>query len=444
MSFSPYIGMRYLRARKSSAFLSTISIISVIGVAVGVCALVVVLAVIRGYEEDLRDKLIGSAAHGNLMKVTYGFTEYRETLDTMRKTPGVVAATPFVLREVMISSERNISGVLFKGVDLDTAASVTALPYRYEQGSLDYMRDPKRLLEDTKKRIADDIAAGKMEREFFTRTKRRWGEAELPPVAIGQELATFLNVGVGDEVNIVNPLGGGMGPTGPVPQNQYFRVAGIFHVGMFEYDMKFVYTPLSALQQFAEMGDDVTAIEFRVAPEDIYDTPFIGEAVVEALGGFPYKARDWMEMNRNLFSALRLQRAAMFVILTFITLVAAFGIASTLFMMVIEKEKEIAILKSMGASRRSIMAIFVLDGLTIGGIGTAIGLAAGVLLCALIPYLPFELDAEIYYMSGLSAKFDPLQIGATIVTAIAISFIATLYPSWRASRLNPVEGLREE
>ncbi len=436
MSFESFIGLRYLRARRSRSFLSTIAMISIGGVAVGVAALIVVLSVIAGYEAELRDKIIGVNSHGNLMKLTYGFPNYREAMEKIDALPEVLASTPFVLREVMVSSHRRVSGALVKGIDLETAFQVSSLDQKFVSGSKDYLADPERLLEET--RLPEGDPAGE------SRIKRRYGDKVLPGIIIGGELARHLGVKLGDEVNVVNPLGGGMGETGPIPSNQYFRVAAVFELGMYDYDMQFVFTTMEELQRFSNMdATAITALEFRVKPEYVYETGRIGEEIEKAMGGFPYKVRDWRQMNRNLFAALGLQRAAMFIILSFITLVAAFNIASTLIMMVIEKGKEIAILKSMGASRFSIMKIFMLDGLIIGGIGTLIGVAFGLLVCGLIPLIDFRIDAELYYLDALGVRIDLFQVLSIVFTALAISWLATIYPSWQASRLSPVQGLRE-
>lgn len=444
MSFESFIGIRYLKARKSSAFVSTITMISILGVVVGVCALIVVLSVMAGFEAELRDKIVGTNSHGNLMKITYGFPEYRETLKRLEEVPEIIGATPFILREVMVSSETNVSGALIKGIDLDTAKSVTELHKQIEDGSLEHLRHPDKLLAFSQKRYKDGIDQGEFLPKFSSRTKRRYGEKELPGIIIGKELSKYLGVVVGDEINTVNPLGGGLGPTGPIPSNQYFRVAGIFYSGMFEYDMKFTYVTIPELQKFSSMEDDITAIEFKVKDEFLYETGRIGDDVVRLLGGFPYKVRDWKEMNKNLFAALKLEQLAMFIILTFIILVAAFNIASTLIMMVLEKSREIAILKSMGASRFSIMKIFMIDGLIIGMVGTLIGTGVGFALCALIPVIDLQLDQEVYYVTSLPVIIQPMKILTIIFSAVLISWLATLYPAWQASRLDPVDGLRND
>ncbi len=444
MSIESFIGLRYLKARKSSRFVSTITVIAVGGVAVGVCALIVVLSVMAGFEEELRDKIVGANAHGNVRVSTPEFTNYREALEKIVQVPHVSGASPYLLREAMITSETNVTGCVLKGIDLQTVASVSDLDHSLVAGSIDYLEDAKKLLEDTQKQAADHASEADFLPAFSNRAKAKYQDKELPGILIGQELARYLSVWVGDEVNIVNPLGGGLGPTGPIPSYQYFRVAGVFFFGMFEFDMKYVYTSLPTLQQFSSMGDNVTAIEFKVPKDKLDDTGVISQGILKELGGFPYQVRDWREMNKNLFSALELEQIAMFVILLFITLVAAFNIASTLIMMVIEKTKEIAILKSMGASHRTVRRIFMLDGLIIGLIGTAIGAATGFGLCALIPLLDLHLDPEVYYMTSLPVRIVPSQIATILLSAVVISWLATLFPAGQAARLNPVDGLRND
>ncbi len=449
MSFESFIALRYLKARKSVKFVSTISLISMGGVAVGVCALIVVLSVMNGFADELRDKIVGTNAHGNVLKAVYGFSEYRDVREKVLKVPGVVAASPFLLREVMVSSQANMTGSIIKGIDIESAQSVTDLEGHIKAagknaGKLEYLNDGEKLLNDTRANIEERIEKGDLLADFSTRTKRQYGDKVLPGIIIGKEMAKTLRVGVGDEINLVNPVGGGLGPTGPIPSSQYFRVAAIFYSGMFEYDMKFCYTTIADLQKVSDMDDEVTGVEFKVEKELLYETDKIGKEIVAVLDGFPYKVRDWKEMNRNLFAALKLERIAMFVILTFIVLVAAFNILSTLIMMVMDKTKEIAILKSMGASNASIMKVFMIDGVIVGAIGTLIGTILGIALCALIPIIDFKLDQEIYYMANLPVNVEVSQVAIIIVCALSISWLATLYPAWQAARTNPVDGLRNE
>jgi len=262
-----------------------------------------------------------------------------------------------------------------------------------------------------------------------------------PRIAIGKELARNLGLAVGDYLNIISPLGA-LTPMGRMPRMKAFRVTVIFHSGMFESDNSLVYAPIPALQEFLGMGDRVTGIEVEV--KDIYAADRVAALLKQQLGP-NFTTRDWMEMNRSLFTALKLEKIAMFIILTLIILVAAFGIASTLFMMVMKKTKDIAILKSMGATRQSIMQIFILKGLVIGVLGTSLGGALGLLLCGLLKrYEIVKLPRDVFYISTLPVQVHGPDLAMIIIAALAISFLATLYPSWQAARLDPVEAIRYE
>jgi lipoprotein-releasing system permease protein len=268
------------------------------------------------------------------------------------------------------------------------------------------------------------------------------GAATAPGIVLGKELAHSMKVMVGDRVNVVSPLGGELGPTGPMPKSRPFKVAGIFFSGMYEYDAKFAYIALPEAQKFFGLGASVTGLELKT--DDIDNTRQITRQILQTLDGYPYRTKDWGEMNRNLFSALRLEKVVMAVILAFIVLVACFNIVSTLIMMVLEKSKEIAILKSMGATDTSVMKVFVLEGLMIGLLGTAVGLVLGFLICLVVDKVGIHLDAEVYYIDKLPVRVDAMQFAGVAFLAILLSYLATIYPATRASRLAPVDGLRNE
>jgi lipoprotein-releasing system permease protein len=260
-------------------------------------------------------------------------------------------------------------------------------------------------------------------------------------IVIGRELSTNLNLYPGDEVTVISPVGD-IGPLGMIPKTRNFKVVAVFEVGMFEYDSSLVVTSLKAAQEFFDMGDQVSGIEAKV--DDIYLASKVKEEINLKIG-YPLFARDWMQMNKNLFAALKLEKLAMFVILTLIVLVAAFNIVSTLTMNVMEKEREIAILKTMGATNGGIMAIFMLQGFLIGLAGTLLGLAGGGALCyALDTYKIIKLPADVYYLSSLPVKINLLDFTVVAVSAILISFFSTVYPAWQAAKLEPVEALRFE
>ncbi|GFE58105.1 lipoprotein-releasing ABC transporter permease subunit [Geobacter sp. AOG1] len=424
MPYELFIGLRYLKAKRKSAFISIITVISTAGVALGVMALIIVLAVMTGFEEDLKEKILGTNAHIVVLKTGGGIDEYPPVMERLKKFPGVVAATPFIYNQVMLSTGKNVSGVVLRGIDTHTDAQVTNLHKTVVEGKLSNLDSP----------VPSPYAKS---------------EPPLPGVVIGKELARNLNLYLGDKVNVISPLGN-ITPLGMVPKLKPFRVVGIFNTGMYEYDTTLAYVSLSEAQNFLGLGSAVTGIQLKVA--DVYKTGELARTINRELG-FPFYARDWMQMNKNILFALKTEKMVMFIILTLIVLVAAFGIASTLFMIVMEKTRDIAILKSMGATGRSIMRIFVFEGLVIGVFGTAIGVLGGLVVALnLQPIVDviqrltgFELfSKDVYYLDHFPSQVVPSDVLLISVTAVAISFVATLYPSWQAARMAPAEALRYE
>ncbi len=455
MFYPRFIGLRYLRYKM-------ITSITVIGVALGVAGLMVVLSVMSGFENDLKDKIIGTNAHAIVQKRGLQFVEHRQAIEKIRRVGGVVAATPFIYNEVMVSSEFNISGVFLKGIDPATAGSVTELEIR--EGSLAMLVDPgkidawldeqfRRSLPPAYKQVdlppreerpaappGEGSATGSDEVPMPAPLSAGKSRRRIPGLLIGAELKKILKVRVGDRVNVVSPLSEELGPTGPVPKARSFKVAGVFYTGMYEYDAKSVYVTLEAAQEFFGLGDAITGIALKFT--DFERAGPICKRIVTALGGYPFHTRTWYEMNKNLFSALKMEKVAMFLVLIIVILVSAFGIISTLIMLVWEKVKEIAILKSMGATGDGIMKIFMVEGITIGLAGTLLGLLTGWIVCALLQRTGLQLDPEVYYIEALPVNMDPVEFVLIAGIALHISFIATIYPSRRASRLRPVEGLR--
>jgi lipoprotein-releasing system permease protein len=416
MPFELFIGLRYLKAKRKSTFISLITLISVAGVALGVMALIIVLAVMTGFEEDLKEKILGTNAHIVVLNGAGAMQDYQELLKKVQGIDGVVAATPFIYNQVMLSSGKNVSGVVLRGIDVASDAKVTNLHKSMVEGSLQAL---------------DDKAA------------------KIPGLVIGKELAKNLGLMQGDTVDVISPMGN-ITPFGMMPKLRHFKVAGIFNTGMFEYDSTLAYVSLGEAQNFLGLGDAVTGIQLRV--RDVYKTGALSKVINRELGP-PYYARDWMQMNKNILFALKTEKSVMFIILTLIVLVAAFGIASTLFMVVMEKTRDIAILKSMGATSRSIMRIFVFEGVIIGVLGTVLGVLSGLLIALnLEPIVGlvqkvtgFELfSKDIYYLDHFPSLVIPSDVILISITAVLISFAATLYPSWAASRLSPAEALRYE
>ena len=386
--------------------------ISIGGVAVGVMALLVVLGVMSGFQDDLQRKILGVNTHLVVLNFQSEMSDYERVIKEALQVEGVVAASPFALGQVMVAAGGRAQGVYMRGVEPELEMDTTEIESHMKAGSLLELLNPQ------------DVEG-----------------TERPGIVLGGELADRLGVYVGDLVKIISPFGG-MGPMGNLPKVKRFEVVGIFEVGMFEYDSNLVLTSLPPAQDFLELGSSVTGVEVKV--EDIYSAGAIGERIKSRLG-HPYYAKDWMQMNRNLFAALKLEKLAMFVILTLIVLVAAFNIVSTQLMNVIEKEREIAILKAMGATNGSVMGIFMLQGFLIGLMGTIIGISGGYGIGVLLnKYEIIKLPADVYYLSHLTAKMTLTDFMAVSVAAILISFLATVYPAWQASKLNPVEPLRYE
>ena len=424
MSYELFVGLRYLKAKRKSTFISIITIISTAGVALGVMALIIVLAVMTGFEEDLTEKILGTNAHIVVLKSNGEMADYNGLMGKLKGLGGVTAATPFIYNQVMLSTGKNVSGVVLRGIETRTDTQVTNLFKSMIAGKLS----------DLDKASPPPVAGS---------------EPPMPGVIIGKELAGHLNLLVGDTVNVISPLGN-ITPMGMIPKMKRYRVAGIFNTGMFEYDSTLAYVSLGEAQSFLGMGDTVTGIQLKVA--DVYKTGGIVRKINSNIG-FPYYARDWMQMNKNILFALKTEKMVMFIILTLIVLVAAFGIASTLFMVVMEKTKDIAILKSMGATGRSIMRIFVLEGLIIGFTGTLFGVMGGLLVALnlepIVGFIQrvtgFELfSKDVYYLDHFPSMVVPGDVLLISVTAVIISFLATLYPSWQASRMAPAEALRYE
>jgi lipoprotein-releasing system permease protein len=414
MSYELFIGLRYLKAKRKQTFVSLITLISIAGVMVGVTALIVVIAVMNGFKEDLRDKILGVTSHVVISRFDGNISKYQEVRAKVEEVSGVNAATPFIYTQVMISSRKAMSGAVLRGIEPKTASKVINLPKNLRAGSLEELE-----------------AENKPE-----------GMRSTPGIILGNELARNIGASRGEPVTVISPLGR-LTPLGRVPRSQTFRVAGIFDSGMYEYDSTIAYVSLWAAQRFLGIGDRVTGIEVRV--DEIYEADRVAKAIGKALDGYPYWSRDWMRMNKNLFSALKLEKIVMFIILTLIILVAAFNIVGTLIMVVIEKTRDIAILKSMGATRRSIMKIFMIEGAVIGLVGTLLGLLGGYTLCKLLATYKFiELPSDVYYISTLPVQMNPLDVALIALAAIVITLAASVYPAWQASRFDPAEAIRYE
>ena len=409
MSFEYFIGGRYLRAKQKETFISLISILSVAGVTVGVMALIVVIAVMAGFESDLKQRILGVESHIVLMRHDGTFSGYKEISKQINDLQGVEAATPFIYSQIMLRSSTGVSGAVLRGIDPESAGSVIKI---------------------LKNSILQNLK--QIQRQERSNTS-------VPGIILGKELAINLGVLKGDAVYLISSRGM-ISPIGYLPAMKRFEVVGLFESGMYEYDGSLAYIDLKDAQKMLNMKDSVTGIEVRV--DDIYNARNIAKKIVSELG-FPYWARDWMQMNHNLFSALKLEKTVMFIILALIVLVAAFNIASTLIMMVMGKTKDIAILKAMGAMDSSIRKIFIYKGMIIGAVGTSLGVCLGFILCKLLEKYKFiQLPGDVYYISTLPVRLEALDVFMIASAAMVICFLATLYPASQASKLNPIEAIR--
>jgi len=422
------MALRYLRAKRKQAFISLTSIISVLGVALGVMALIVVIAVMAGFENHLRTKILGVNAHLLVRSYEGSFDDVKRLEGLMEGVsaepgsgigglldrlhggsgrPRITAVTPIVYIQALVSSGRAVSGVAIRGGD---PSSVT-----------------------------DVITFGKIIDGKGVEALDGWDEKGPSPILIGKELARTLGVQAGDFIKIVLPSGT-ITPVGMMPKIRTVRVSGVQTLGMYEYDMSLAFMPLAAAQKLLGLGQKIQGFEIRVS--DIYAADKLAK-VLQTRIGFPFWVMDWQQMSRNLFSALKLEKFAMFVVLTLIVLVAAFNIISTLTMMVMDKKGDIAILKAIGATDGQILRIFMLNGLMIGLLGTFIGVGGGLGLCWLLKHYKFiKIPKEVYYTDSIPILLYSSDVILITVSAILICFLATIYPARQASRINPSEVLR--
>lgn len=428
MGFTWQVALSHLRSRRSEAGINVITMVSMLGVTIGVTALIMVLAVMEGFEIDLRDKILGSNAHLVVLNYEGNFDLEEDTLARIEKIDGIAAAAPFVYSEMMIRSTQGAAGVVFKGIDPEYTPKVTNLVESLEVG-------PEGPVTTPAEKSALLLGLSKPE-------KTAEDNSPKPGIFIGKELAQELYVTTGDVVHIINPIGGGVGIMGvPTPDVRSFRIAGIFHTGMYEYDTKWTYVLMEEAQKFLKLDQKVNGIEVQV--DDIDRAPDLAFAVQSELD-YPFFLRHWMELNSKLFAALKMEKIVMGLILSLIVMVASLNIVGTLILVVLTRGREISILRAMGASSKQILHVFMLEGVIIGFVGTIFGTILGLTGCYFLDQYQFPLDTDVYYMDTLPVVVEPQTVLTVVLTAIAISFLATIYPALVASKMNPVEGLRYE
>ena len=416
MNYEFFIGLRYLRARQRETFISLITVISVLGVMIGVMTLNVVMAVMTGFEETLRDRLLGINAHITLVKSGDQLKDHEKLLQEVVKQPGVVAASPAIYGQVMLTSGSRVTGVFVRGVDPDRANRVVDIQRYVKEGSLQALKQP-----------------------YPLRVEER--TVLLPGLIVGKRLAGQLGAFVGTPVQVVSPLGT---PTaiGVIPKVRRFVVVGLFDSGMSEIDSTLAIMSLADAQKFFELGDAVTNLEIRV--QDVYKAQEVANNIQRQIG-FPYLTEDWSRLWPNLFSALRLEKTVYFLVLLLMVLIGAFNIISTLIMVVMEKRKDIAILQSMGATRDSIRKIFLIKGCIIGVVGTFLGVFLGYIICLLIERYQFiELPRDVFLISTVPVRIYFSNFLLVSLASLVVCLLASIYPARQAAKLDPVEIIRYE
>jgi lipoprotein-releasing system permease protein len=415
MKYEMFIGLRYLQARRRETFISLITVISILGVMIAVMTLNVVMAVMSGFEETLRDRLLGINAHIALVRSGEPLHDYESLVNQVAHEPGVVAATPTIYGQVMLTSGSRVSGVVVRGVDPDRVNNVVHIQDFIKEGSL---------------------AALKMQHPIQVDDRSVF----LPGIILGERLANQLGVFPGSAVQVVSPLGNATA-IGIIPKVRRFVVVGILRSGMSEIDSTLVFMGLGEAQKFFDLPDAATNIEIRV--KDVSQSRQIAEQLQRKLG-FPYFAEDWTRLWPNLFSALQLEKTVYFLVLLLMVLIGAFNIVSTLEMVVMEKKKDIAILRSMGATQQSIRKIFLFKGCLIGVVGTFAGVLLGLLVCGLISQYQFKLPDGVFLISTVPVRIYWSNFLLVTVASFVVCLFASIYPARRAAKLDPVEIIRYE
>ncbi len=432
MRFETVIALRYLKDTRKTRFLSFITLISVLGIAIGTSALITVQSVMDGLQGHMKSAILGASPHIKIEKKSGEIENYKFITKKIKNISQIKGITPLISADVMFSAGSDMTGVALKGVDLNSLTPVFSLSNWMSKGNLAMLENSAECQKLSK--YKEGTPNDDFEKAFAKRSQK-----VSSCVVIGSELAKYFGLRIGDIVSIVSPAGGGIGPSGPIPLLKKFKISGIFHSGLYDYDMSSIYISLKQASKFMSKKGAVDSLDIKL--KDMDDTNTVVLAISKKLGkGF--KIKTWKEINKNIFGALKMEKLVWILIMSFIVLVAAFNIISMLIMMVLGKKQDIAVLKSLGVSNKSIMRIFITDGMIVGIIGTFFGMIGAFGICEFLARLDFKFASDVYYMTHLPVKISLIVFLLVGLGALLITFLATIYPAKKAASVNPAEGLR--
>ena len=423
--------MRYLWNSRRTRFLSVITLICVLGIAIGVAALIAVQSIMDGLQNKMRATVLGAKTHALVTTESGRLEDYAPKMEKLSKNPEIAGVTPVISRDVIISVSDELNGLVINGIDPSTVGNAMLFPQQITDGSISCIINPGQCPEIIEKRKSIQIFTGK---------KKEIEHENFPGIAIGAELAKYYGIGIGDKVKIISPTGE-MSLAGPKTQIKTFQVAAIFFSSLYEYDFNYAYITLENAQNFFSAGESIDYLGIKLKDMKRIDE---AEKAIKADLGEEIVVKNWRDMNKPLFSALEMEKIVWFLIIGFIALVASFNIVSALIMLVMGKKEEIAILRAGGYSAKSVMKIFMLDGIIIGFFGTLLGGIAGTILCLILSDMPVKVAQDVYYIEKIPVDMSPFTFIAAIAGSLILTVIAAVYPGRKAAKLSPAEALRQD
>ncbi|MBO4710352.1 ABC transporter permease [bacterium] len=431
MKAETFIGLRYLWNSRRTRFLSVITLICVLGIAIGVAALIAVQSIMDGLQNKMRATVLGAKTHALVTTESGKLEDYAPKMAKLASNPEIAGVTPVISRDVIVSVSDELNGLVINGIDPATVGNAMLFPTQIKHGSMGCLVNPDKCLEIIEKRKSV---------QEFTGKKGKIEPENFPGIAIGVELAKYYGIDLGDKVKIISPTGE-MGLAGPKTQIKTFQVAAIFFSSLYEYDFNYAYITLENAQNFFSAGESIDHLGIKL--KDMKRIDEAQQAILTDLGD-GIVVKNWRDMNRPLFSALEMEKIVWFLIIGFIALVASFNIVSALIMLVMGKKEEIAILRAAGYSARSVMKIFMLDGIIIGFFGTFLGGISGTVICLILSDMPVKVAQDVYYIEKIPIDMSPSTFIAAIAGSLILTVIAAVYPGRKAAKLSPAEALRQD